>query len=108
MIQKTWWDYYSEDPYEKIGRYVPDAFGNPTIIQLTRIAWTYLDWLHETEDSQIDLFFTSNDLARLPEDGCIHAWMEGAVKTGFLRRERKGLPRPPWLTPAHAAEYVDI
>jgi len=108
MIHKTWWDFYDEDPYEKIGRYVPNAFGQDVIVELTRIAWTYLDWLEETEGSDIRQFFIDNDRVRLPSDGSIHTWMEGSVKTGFLRRERKGAPRPLWLAPAHPSEYVDI
>lgn len=108
MHHKTWWDYSNEDPYEKIGRQVPDAFGHPIIVELTRIAWAYLDWLDETEGSDGGQFFTDNDRVRLPTDGCLHAWMEGAVKTLYLRRERSGSPKPDWLPPALPEEYMDI
>ncbi len=108
MIQKTWWDFYDEDPYEKIGRYTPTALGHDVIIELTRIAWTYLDWLREVEQCDIDGFFEDNDRARLESDGCPHTCMEGVVGTAFLRREKKGLPRPEWLAPAHPSQYLDI
>lgn len=108
MNYKTWWDFYDEDPYEKIGRYTPDAFGHHVIIELTRIAWEYLDWLRDVEKCNIDEFFSENDALRELNDGCPHACMEGLVKTAFLRRERKGLPRPEWIPPAHPQELIDI
>ena len=108
MIDKTWWDYFDEDPYEKIGRYAPDAFGHPRVVRLTRIAWTYLDWLRDVEGCDIDQLFIDNDALRVPSDGCEHACMEGIVKTAFLRRERKRFPRPAWLPPAHPQELIDI
>lgn len=108
MSYKTWWDFYDEDPYEKIGRYVPDAFGQPMIVQLTRIAWEYVDWLRDVEKCDMDQFFRENDGLRLPSDGCVHACFEGTVKFAFLTREREGYPRPEWLQPAHPQEYVDI
>lgn len=108
MKSETWWDHFNEDPYEKIGRYVAGAFGRPIIVYLSRISWAYLDWLEEEEACDVQQFFIDNDAIRLESDGCLHAWMEGAVKTGYLRRERKGLPRPSWCPPANPAEFVDI
>jgi hypothetical protein len=108
MNFETWWDHFDEDPYEKIGRYVPNVFGHQEIMHLTRIAWAYLDWLRDVEGCDIDRLFIDNDALRLPSDGCPHACMEGIVKTAFLRRELKGFPRPAWLPPAHPAELVDI
>ena len=108
MNSEPWWDYFNEDPYEKIGRYVPDQFGHNTIIHLTRIGWEYVDWLARVEGCDMDQFFVDNDTVRLASDGCKHSWMQGAVFTCFLRRERKGLPRPAWLLPALPCEYMDI
>ncbi|MEE4212426.1 MAG: hypothetical protein V2I43_24545 [Parvularcula sp.] len=108
MKSETWWDYFDEDPYEKIGRYVPNAFGKKEVVQLTRIAWAYLDWLEKEEGCDIDRFFARNDRLRTEADGCLHACMEGNVEFAFLRREKLGAKRPSWLPPAHASEYVDI
>lgn len=108
MIQKTWWDFYTEDPYEILGRYVPNAFGQQVIVEMPRISWTYLDWLDETEGTDDGQFFIDNDQVHLESDEPFSAWMEGAVKTLFLRRERSGSPRPPWLAPAYPEEYMDI
>lgn len=108
MIQKSWWDYFDEDPYEKVGRYVPDAFGKPMIVILARISWAYLDWLEEVEKCDISGFFQDNDRDRWEEDGTIHEVMEGAVRLSYLRREKLGYPRPEWCPPASPAEYMDI
>lgn len=108
MISKTWWDYFQDDPFERVGRLVEDAFQQPIVIHMPRISWAYLDWLADVERCDIQQFIVDNDLARLPEDGSLHDWIEGAVKKGFLSREKKGLPRPAWLPPALPAEYVDI
>lgn len=108
MKAATWWDHYNEDPYEIIGRHVIGAFGCPIIVNLSRISWAYLDWLDETEGSDDDFFFIENDRIRRESDGSIHDWMEGAVRTLYLRRERSGSPRPPWCPPVNPAEFVDI
>ena len=108
MKSETWWDYFDEDPYEKIGRFVTGAFGQPMIVSLSRISWAYLDWLDQTEGSDDDRFFIENDRIRLESDGSIDDWMEGAVRTLYLRRERSGSPRPPWCPPGNPAEFVDI
>ena len=60
MNSDLWWDYFDEDPYEKSGRYMPDAFGNPIIVRLARISWAYLDWLDETYDRDGGKFFKDN------------------------------------------------
>jgi len=108
MRYETWWDYFDEDPYEKVGRSVPGAFGQPMTVQLTRIAWAYLDWLKEQPECDVDQFFITNDRLRTETDGCLHACMEGNVQYAFLRREKLGAARPPWLPPASPSEYVDI
>lgn len=108
MRSKTWWDYFEDDPFEPIGRMVIGAFGQRIVIRMPRISWAYLDWLAEIEGSDIAQFFIDNDYARTAQDGSIDDWMEGAVRTGFLRREQKGYARPAWLQPAHPAEYMDI
>lgn len=108
MNSETWWDYFDEDPYEKVGRFVPNAFGTKMAVNLTRIGWEYVDWLTNVEGCNMDQFFIDNDQVRLPTDGCVHEWMQGAVYTCFLRRERKGYRRPAWLQPALPAEYMDI
>lgn len=105
----NWWTYFDEDPYERIGRYVTDGFGQRVIVHMPRVSWAYLDWLEEnTEGTDIPQFFIDNDIIRLENDGSIHDWMEGAVRTAYLRRERNGLPRPDWCPAANPWDFVDI
>ncbi|MEM7061106.1 MAG: hypothetical protein AAF557_26295 [Pseudomonadota bacterium] len=106
--QKTWWDFYDEDPYEKIGREVSNAFGRSTVIALQRVTWAYMDWVQETEEADFTQFFIDNELIHRPADGSFDDWMEGAVRKAFLCRERNGAPRPEWLPPADPIEYADI
>ena len=105
---KTWWDFYDEDPYEKVGRYVFDAFGHPLIVSMQRISWAYLDWLESRGEADIEQFFFDNEMAHRPSDLSFDDWMEGAVKKAFLLRERNGATRPEWVPPAHPIEYADI
>jgi len=108
MSYETWWDFFDEDPYEKIGRYVPDAFGNPTIVRLARISWAYLDWLDENYDRDGDWFFRENHKIHDPRECDFDEWMEGAVSGTYLSREKKGYPRPAWCPAATPAQYADI
>lgn len=108
MIQKTWWDFYDEDPDERIGRFYKDDFGQDIVIHMPRISWTYVDWLRDVEGCDPEAFFIENAAARLPEDGCIHEFMEGAVRKSFLMRERSRLPRPEWLVPAEPYELYEL
>ena len=104
----TWWQEYGEDPFERVGRIVIGAMGQEITLHMPRVSWAYVDWLRDVEGCDMVQFFKANDEVYLPEDGCFHAWMEGAVRTCFLRRERKGLRKPSWLRPALPAEYMDI
>lgn len=108
MNSKTWWDYFDEDPYEKVGRYVPSVLGTPIVVRMARVSWVYLDWLSEVEQCDIHEFFAENEKAHDPTECDFDEWMEGAVQQGYLRREKKGLPRPDWCPPANPAELVDI
>lgn len=104
----TWWDKYSEDPFERVGRTVVGAMGQSLTIHMPRMSWAYVDWLSEVEGCDMVQFFKDNDEAYLPNEGCFQDWMEGAVRTCFLRRSKKGLPQPDWLRAAHPDEYMDI
>lgn len=108
MRSETWWDYFDEDPYEKVGRYMPSALGHLVTFELDRVSWAYLDWLAAEDGCDIEKLFIDNDLIWRPEDGCRSSWMEGAVRKGYLWREKHGLPRPAWCPPANPAEYIDI
>lgn len=100
---------FDEDPFERIGRYVNDGFGCRVIVHMPRISWAYLDWLEENvEGVDVRQFFIDNDVARLESDGCIHEWMEGAVRKAYLYRERNGCPRPEWCPPANPCDLIDI
>lgn len=107
MNFETWWDKYDEDPFERIGRTLIGAMGQQISVHMPRMSWAYVDWLAEIEGCDMVGFFIDNDEVYLPEDGCFHEWMEGAVQTCFLRRERKRLPKPDWLRPAQPDEYLD-
>ena len=105
----TWWNEYDDDPFEHIGRVIIGAMGQEMHVVMPRMSWAYVDWLVETEGRNMVQFFKDNDAVYNPAiDGCYNYWMEGAVRTAFLRRERRGLPRPHWLRAAHPDEYVDI
>lgn len=108
MNSEPWWDYFDEDPYEKIGRMVPGQFGQPTVIRLARISWAYLDWYVETYGGDMGKFFQVNIEIYDPREGCIDAWMEGAVSKTYLGQERAGRPRPPWCPAAFPAQFMDI
>lgn len=108
MIQKTWWDFYDEDPDEKIGRYMLDAFGHPMIVILRRLSWAYVDWLAEAEGCDVPAFFQDNDRARWEIDGSISKVMESAVRLSYLQREKLGYPRPEWRPPADPLDLMDI
>jgi hypothetical protein len=104
----TWWEEYGEDPFERVGRIMVGAMGQELSIHMPRMSWAYVDWLAEVEGCDMVGFFKDNDEIYLPSDGCFHDWMEGAVRTGFLRREHKGLPRPNWLRPALPEEMMEV
>lgn len=108
MSFETWWNYFSEDPYEKVGRFMPDAFGNPITVRLARISWAYLDWLDENYERDGDWFFRENHKVYNPNECDFDEWMEGAVNGTYLVREKKGLPRPSWCPAATPAQYIDI
>ncbi|MEM6899087.1 MAG: hypothetical protein AAF583_04875 [Pseudomonadota bacterium] len=108
MNGETWWDYFDEDPYEKIGRQVPGAMGQPITVVMPRISWAYIDWLLAHDAIAVDQFFIDNDLALRSEYGAIDDWMEGAVRKAFLYREKHDALRPAWLPAALPAEYMDI
>lgn len=108
MSYEIWWDYFNEDPFEKIGRMVPDAFGNPIVVRLARISWEYLDWLDQTYDRDRDWFFSENHRLHDPREQDLDSWMEGAVNKTFLLHEKKGNPRPAWCPPAPPHDLVDI
>jgi len=108
MSYETWWDYFDEDPYEKIGRYVPDAFGNPIIVCLARISWEYLNWYVATYGGDMGRFFRYNLELHDPREKDVDAWMEGAVSVTYLWEEKHGRPRPPWCPAAAPAQYADI
>ncbi|MHC5656327.1 hypothetical protein [Stappia sp. ICDLI1TA098] len=105
---KTWFDYFDTDPYEVEGRYIEDAIGAKRILKMWRIAWAYVDWLAEVEGCDTAQFFKDNDINYRPEDGCYHDMLFGALYTAFVRREKKGLPRPDWMPPATWAEYQAV
>lgn len=108
MFVKSWWDYFDTNPYEKIGRFVPSAFGHPIIVELSRISWAYLDWIVDRQGGDYGEFFRANDRVRLPDKETIHEKMEGAVRALYLQREEAGSPRPEWCPPANSVDFTDI
>jgi hypothetical protein len=108
MVQKTWWDFYDECPFEHIGRFCKDDFGQDIIIHMPRISWTYIDWLRDMEGFDPEAFVLENINAYLPEYGCMHDFINGAVRKGFLTREQNGLPRPEWVVPAEPYELQEL
>ena len=107
MSDKTWWDYYSEDPHEQIGRQVPGMFGEPITVCLDRIFWAYLDWIKEHLNIDINRFFADVERRRRPKDGTrdqVFAW---AVIVAFAHHEVAGKPRPPWCPPVDP-DYIDM
>lgn len=105
---KTWWDYFREDPYEQIGRVVEDSFGAKRVVIMDRMTWCYVDWLRDNEGADVPKFFKDNDIVYRPSEGDYSKAMAGCVKTAFLRREKRGKPRPPWCPPADLIELIDV
>lgn len=103
-----WRKHFDTDPREKIGRYVPDAFGSPIIVRLARISWAYLDWLDENFERDGDWFFRENHRLHDPREDDWDEWMEGAVSKTFLHHEKRGSPRPEWCPPAEQWQLMDI
>lgn len=104
----TWWQEFDDDPFVRVGRIVIGAMAQEIPVHMPRMSWAYVDWLAKVEGCDMVQFFKDNDAIYLPEDGCFHDCMESAVRQSFLRRERKGLPKPDWLRPAHPQELLDI
>jgi hypothetical protein len=108
MNLNPWWSHFDEDPYEQVGRFVPDTFGHPIIVHLSRISWAYLDWLDEHFERDGDWFFSENNKRYDPRECNFDEWMEGAVNGTFITHEKLGNPRPPWCPPAQPWQLVDI
>lgn len=108
MNSDPWWDYFDEDPLEKIGRLVPGAFGHPVTVVLARISWNYLAWLEDRYDGDIGKFFQINHRHYDPRECSFDDWMEGAIADTFVEYEKDGSPRPEWLRPAEPWEMMDI
>ncbi|WP_306129707.1 hypothetical protein [Roseovarius sp. MMSF_3350] len=108
MESEKWWDYFDEEPYEKVGRKIKGVFEHEMTVCLARISWAYLDWLEENSGAKIWKFFIDNELAHRPDMTNFDDWMEQAVYGTFLRREKRGEPRPPWCPPADPKDFVFI
>jgi hypothetical protein len=108
MTEKTWWDYFDEDPREEIGRNVEGVFGEPVLVIMPRVFWAYLDWMETELKGDVRSFFIECEAVRSPVHGCITAAYQNAVYQNFLKRERKGLSRPPWCPALAPHELLDI
>ncbi|MEE4208685.1 MAG: hypothetical protein V2I43_05415 [Parvularcula sp.] len=108
MGYATWWDYFDEDPYERVGRYVPGTFGEPVIAAIPRISWAYLDWVVETFGYELDEWWREVHADWRPSDGTQDDWREWMVRHEYLHRARHGLAHPPWCPDPHPIEYMDI
>lgn len=108
MNSKSWWDYFDENPYEKVGRHVPSVMGVPIIVRMARVSWVYLDWLAKVEKCNIEALFSDNEKIHDPNECNFDEWMEGTVQQVYLEREKEGLPRPDWCPPANPADLMDI
>jgi hypothetical protein len=108
MTEKTWFDYFDEDPLEEVGRMVEGVFGEPVLIVIPRSSWAYLDWMETELQGDIKSFFIECEAARTPAHGNSTQAYQNAVYQNFLKCEKKGLPRPEWCNPAAAHELLDI
>lgn len=107
MSEESWWEHYTDDPFLKVGNYVPDSFGNPVIVTLDLITWAYIDWYSETHGSDPSLYFQKLHVL-CPEDLSFSDWIEDSVRNTYLREEREGRQRPPWCSEARPDEYQDV
>lgn len=108
MSYEKWWQCFDEDPYEKIGRLVPDTFGHLITVRLSRLSWAYLDWYETTYSADMNKFFQANHKFFDPNECSVDEWMEGAVNKTYLYEEKQGRPRPDWCPAATPAQYMDI
>lgn len=107
MNDETWHDYFDDDPFERVGRHIKGTLGELRAVSMYRINWAYLDWMEENHGGNVENFFIENELVWRPEFGTLDEFLEGAVRTTFLRSEREGKSRPPWCAAASPAEYLD-
>lgn len=108
MQEKTWYDYFDEDPSEEIGRFVQGLFGEDVNIIMPRISWAYLDWLETELGGDLKGFFLKCETIDIPQDECRHEAYRNAVYYNYIKRESKKLARPPWCPPADPTEIDEI
>jgi len=108
MQEKTWYDYFDEDPYEQIGRFVKGAFGEDISVIMPRISWAYLDWLEQNEKISLRLFFEDVEKVRTENHGNMHEVYQATIHHNFLKREKEKLPRPEWCEPAEPEDLLDL
>ena len=108
MKKETWWDYFDEEPYEKVSRQVEGMFGEKITITLDRLDWAYLDWIEENLNANITKFIQTLERQRLPSDGERDQIFADNVRKNFLTFEKKGRPRPPWCDPAHPDDFDEL
>lgn len=108
MKEKTWHDYFNEEPDEEIGRFVKGVFDEPTLVILPRVSWAYVDWMKESQGCDVEEAFKKNLISWTPEYGCRHNAFKNLVFKSFLKMEKRGLPRPEWCGPADPVDLMDI
>ncbi|WP_417261456.1 hypothetical protein [Celeribacter sp.] len=106
MQEKTWYDYFDEDPDEEIGRNIEGVFGEPSLVVLPRIYWAYVDWLNNETGGGIRDFFLKLESVPIPIEACRNEAYKNTIYYNYLKREKKNLSRPPWC-PAAAPEDFD-
>jgi hypothetical protein len=108
MNQETWWDYFDEDPNEEIGRQVVGLFDEPITIAMPRISWAYLDWMKSELGGDLKGFFQKCETIAIPHDECRNEAHRNAVYYNYIKRESKGLSRPPWCRAATKNEISEL
>lgn len=108
MTEKTWWDYFDEDPNEPIGRQVEGMFGEKITVSINRLDWEYLDWIEKELGGKTKEFIKYVERVRRPNDGERNDIFAAAVRQIYLRFEKQGKPRPPWCAPANPLDFDEL
>ena len=108
MTEKTWYDYFDEDPDEEIGRNVEGIFGETILIVMPRVSWAYLDWMETELGGNIKGFIHRCETIYIPEDECRHEAYKMAVYYNYIKRESKKLSRPPWCPAADPDDIAEL
>ncbi|WP_208352873.1 hypothetical protein [Pseudaestuariivita rosea] len=101
MRSDNWWMYNEEDPFEEMARQFVDSMGAPFTVTMEHFYWAYVDWLDEETNWPTAEWMLECEKLYVPsEQKSFDNMFKRAVFSRFIRREKRGQTRPPWILPA--------